>query len=209
LPSNAVFCRALARIRGCYLGPGVLDNRAQPGERVGACDKGIPGELSISSMGSGMESETEESAAAAKELPATAFSLLVYTRQPLSTRLFLKKSRTSLNPTVQSRSENALVVGNAPGLPLFEWLRSTHCSDRGPLFCLCLIAPVDGDATYSATLFLWTQRGGLRGGRIARTTFPLDRASSVVPAKVQNAPRTFRVKKSWIIFASHSPRPAA
>jgi hypothetical protein len=32
----------------------------------------------------------------------------VYTRQPLSTRLFLKKSRTSLNPTVQSRSENAL-----------------------------------------------------------------------------------------------------
>src|ERR1700677_4700587 len=39
---------------------------------------------------------------------APAFSLLVYTRQPLPTRLFLKKSRTSLNPTVQSRSENAL-----------------------------------------------------------------------------------------------------
>jgi len=29
-------------------------------------------------------------------LPATAFSLLVYTKQPLPTRLFLKKSRTSL-----------------------------------------------------------------------------------------------------------------
>jgi hypothetical protein len=29
----------------------------------------------------------------------TAFSLLVYARQPLRTRLFLKKSRTSLNPT--------------------------------------------------------------------------------------------------------------
>jgi hypothetical protein len=43
-----------------------------------------------------------------REETATAFSLLVYTRQPLSTRLFLKKSRTSLNPTVQSRSENAL-----------------------------------------------------------------------------------------------------
>jgi hypothetical protein len=42
---------------------------------------------------------------------AIAFSLLVYTRQPLSTRLFLKKSRTSLNPTVQSRSENALEGG--------------------------------------------------------------------------------------------------
>jgi len=39
-----------------------------------------------------------------REKPPTAFSLLVYIRQPLSTRLFLKKSRTSLNPTVQSRS---------------------------------------------------------------------------------------------------------
>jgi hypothetical protein len=41
-------------------------------------------------------------------LATTAFSLLVYTRQPHPTRLFLKKSRTSLNPTVQSKSENAL-----------------------------------------------------------------------------------------------------
>jgi hypothetical protein len=32
----------------------------------------------------------------------------VYTEQPLPTWLFLKKSRTSLNLTVQSRSENAL-----------------------------------------------------------------------------------------------------
>jgi hypothetical protein len=32
----------------------------------------------------------------------------VYTRQPLPTRLFPKKSRTSLNPTVQSKSGNAL-----------------------------------------------------------------------------------------------------
>ena len=37
------------------------------------------------------------------------FSLLVYTEQPLPTWLFLKKSRTSLNLTVQSRSENALI----------------------------------------------------------------------------------------------------
>jgi hypothetical protein len=36
------------------------------------------------------------------------FSLLVHTEQPLPTWLFLKKSRTSLNLTVQSRSENAL-----------------------------------------------------------------------------------------------------
>jgi hypothetical protein len=40
----------------------------------------------------------------------TAFSLLVYTELPLPTWLFLQKSRTSLNLTVQSRSENALVV---------------------------------------------------------------------------------------------------
>jgi hypothetical protein len=37
-----------------------------------------------------------------------AFSLLVYTGQPTSTRLFLKKRRTSLLLPVQSRSENAL-----------------------------------------------------------------------------------------------------
>jgi hypothetical protein len=37
-----------------------------------------------------------------------AFSLLVHTEQLLSTRLFLKKSRTSLNLNAQSRSENAL-----------------------------------------------------------------------------------------------------
>jgi len=48
---------------------------------------------------------------------ATAFSLLVYTEQPLPTRLFLKKSRTSLNSTVQSRSENALTDrSNMPGI---------------------------------------------------------------------------------------------
>jgi hypothetical protein len=40
--------------------------------------------------------------------PTTAFSLQVYTEQPLLTWLFLKKSRTSLNLTVLSRSENAL-----------------------------------------------------------------------------------------------------
>jgi hypothetical protein len=40
---------------------------------------------------------------------ATAFSLQVYTEQPLPTWLFLKKSRTSLNLTVLSRSENALM----------------------------------------------------------------------------------------------------
>src|ERR1700683_4648017 len=39
---------------------------------------------------------------------ATELSLLVYKRQPLPTRLDPKKSRTSLNPTVQSRNENAL-----------------------------------------------------------------------------------------------------
>jgi hypothetical protein len=33
--------------------------------------------------------------------------------QPLPTWLFLKKSRTSLKPTVQSRSENALVMAAA------------------------------------------------------------------------------------------------
>src|SRR5271155_447632 len=39
---------------------------------------------------------------------ATAFSLPVYTGQPIPTRLFLKKSRTSPHSPVQSRSENAL-----------------------------------------------------------------------------------------------------
>jgi hypothetical protein len=43
-------------------------------------------------------------ASASKGNGATAFSLLVYTKQ----RLFLKKTRTSLNPTGQSRSEKAL-----------------------------------------------------------------------------------------------------
>ncbi len=37
----------------------------------------------------------------------TAFSLLVFTEQRLPWRLFLKKSRTSPHPPVQSRSENA------------------------------------------------------------------------------------------------------
>jgi hypothetical protein len=37
---------------------------------------------------------------------AIAFSLLLYTRQP--PRLFLKKTRTSLIPTLRSRSKNAL-----------------------------------------------------------------------------------------------------
>ena len=36
----------------------------------------------------------------------------MYTRQPLPTRLFLKKSRTQQNMTVQSRSENALGSAN-------------------------------------------------------------------------------------------------
>jgi hypothetical protein len=40
----------------------------------------------------------------------TAFSLPVLTERPLPTRLFLKKSRTSLPCPVQSRSENALKV---------------------------------------------------------------------------------------------------
>src|SRR5271168_4824714 len=40
-----------------------------------------------------------------------AFSLLVPTEQPISTRLFLKKSRTLPHSPVQSRSENALNVG--------------------------------------------------------------------------------------------------
>ena len=59
----------------------------------------------------------------------TAFSLLVYTRQPLSTRLFLKKSRTSLNLTVQSRSENALVDGDTPHLDQLLPDREMQCHD--------------------------------------------------------------------------------
>jgi len=42
-------------------------------------------------------------------VPLGAFSLLVHTEQPIPTRLFLKKSRTSLRLPVQSRSENALI----------------------------------------------------------------------------------------------------
>jgi hypothetical protein len=45
---------------------------------------------------------------AAAGLCVTAFSLLVYTEQPLPMWLFLKKSRTSLNSTVQRGSENDL-----------------------------------------------------------------------------------------------------
>ena len=53
-------------------------------------------------------------------LPATtAFSLLVLTERPNPTRLFLKKSRTSLPCPVQSRSENALRKG-APYLARFS-----------------------------------------------------------------------------------------
>src|ERR1700733_4014234 len=44
-----------------------------------------------------------------------AFSLLVYTEQPLPTWLFLKKSRTSQNLTAPSRSENALVSYGSGG----------------------------------------------------------------------------------------------
>ena len=45
-----------------------------------------------------------------EQIAATAFSLLVFTKQPLQRRLFLKKSRTSPSCPVQSRSENALEV---------------------------------------------------------------------------------------------------
>ena len=43
-----------------------------------------------------------------KPIAVRAFSLLVYTEQPLPTWLFLKKSHTSRGLTVQCRSENAL-----------------------------------------------------------------------------------------------------
>src|SRR5580700_11334102 len=46
---------------------------------------------------------------------ATAFSLLVLTERPHPTRLFLKKSRTSLLCPVQSRSENALSLDRDHG----------------------------------------------------------------------------------------------
>ena len=45
-----------------------------------------------------------------KSADPTAFSLLVLTARPHPTRLFLKKSRTSLTCPVQSRSENALAA---------------------------------------------------------------------------------------------------
>ena len=62
---------------------------------------------------------------------AIAFSLPVLTEGPHPTRLFLKKSRTSLNCPVQSRSENALAplrsrnIGNRaitmrPRMPAFD-----------------------------------------------------------------------------------------
>jgi hypothetical protein len=43
-----------------------------------------------------------------------AFSLLVHTKQSIPTRLFLKKSRTTLHSPVQRRSENALPMGPNP-----------------------------------------------------------------------------------------------
>jgi hypothetical protein len=125
----------------------------------------------FSSMGSGMESETEESAAAAKELPASRRKCAWFTTLRM----------VKVNPLLGPWTSVLSVFDRTSG-------RRRHLL---------------------RDLFLWTQRGGLRGARIARTTFPLDRASSVAPAKVQNAPLAFRVKKSWIIFASHSPRQAA
>ncbi len=44
---------------------------------------------------------------------ARVFSLLVFAERPYSTRLFLRKSRTSLPSPVQSRSENALEWGTS------------------------------------------------------------------------------------------------
>jgi hypothetical protein len=52
---------------------------------------------------------------------STAFSLLVLTERPHPTRLFLKKSRTSLPCPVQSGSENALehyLAGELDNAPL-------------------------------------------------------------------------------------------
>jgi hypothetical protein len=48
-------------------------------------------------------------------LAMRAFSLLMYTEQALPTWLFLKKSHTSLNLTVQSGSENAIRRWFEPG----------------------------------------------------------------------------------------------
>ena len=57
---------------------------------------------------------------------AITFSLLAYKTQPLPTRLFPQKSRTSLNPAVQSRNENALVqpLRKTPGKNTGRQLRS-------------------------------------------------------------------------------------
>ncbi len=55
------------------------------------------------------ETALEVDSSALGHFPPTAFSLLVFTERPLSTWLFLKKSRTSLPSPVQSRSENALM----------------------------------------------------------------------------------------------------
>jgi hypothetical protein len=59
----------------------------------------------VSAVGAPMEARVSKPA---KILSGRAFSLLVYTEQPIPARLFLKKSRTSLHSPVQSRSENAL-----------------------------------------------------------------------------------------------------
>ena len=61
---------------------------------------------------------------------STAFSLLVLTERPRPTRLFLKKSRTSLPFPVQSRSENALVIGRAISRPVFQRNRDDLVSLR-------------------------------------------------------------------------------
>ena len=62
---------------------------------------------------------------------ATAFSLQVLTERPHPTRLFLKKSRTSLPCPVQSRSENALV--SRPSLLFLSGNRMWSCAEsRSP-----------------------------------------------------------------------------
>ena len=58
-------------------------------------------------------------------LRTTAFSLLVLTERPHPTRLFLKKSRTSLLCPVQSRSENALAARSLVRDPLADVGRAT------------------------------------------------------------------------------------
>src|SRR5271168_5255628 len=74
---------------------------------------------------------------------ATAVSLLVFTEQPLPSRLFLKKSRTSPDFPVQSRSENALRMPGGPPLAVpipndrgvqgMHRMRSNFCQTRGRL----------------------------------------------------------------------------